>query len=47
MDHKSFGRGTIMALTPMGGDHLVEIAFEKAGTKRLMLRAAGRLMTKV
>ena len=47
VDHKSFGRGTIMALTPMGGDHLVEIAFEKAGTKRLMLRAAGRLMTKV
>ena len=47
VDHKSFGRGKILALTPMGGDHLVEIQFEKVGTKRLMLRAAGRLMTKV
>ena len=44
--HNSFGPGVITALTPMGGDHLVEIAFEQAGTKRLMLKAAARLMKK-
>ena len=44
--HNAFGPGVIAALTPMGGDHLVEIAFEEAGTKRLMLKAAARLMKK-
>ena len=44
--HNAFGPGIIAALTPMGGDHLVEIAFEQAGTKRLMLKAAARLMKK-
>ena len=44
--HSAFGTGVIAALTPMGGDHLVEITFEQAGTKRLMLKAAARLMKK-
>ena len=44
--HNAFGPGVITGLTPMGGDHLVEIAFEQAGTKRLMLKAAARLMKK-
>lgn len=44
--HKSFGPGEIVKMTPMGGDFLVEIAFDTAGSKRLMLRAASRLMTK-
>ena len=47
VEHKSFGRGMIVSMTPMGGDHLVEIAFDKVGTKRLMLKAASRLMKKV
>ncbi len=47
VEHKSFGRGLIVAMTPMGGDFLVEIAFDKVGTKRLMLKAASRLMTKL
>ncbi|MCM1148663.1 MAG: UvrD-helicase domain-containing protein [Butyricicoccus sp.] len=47
VEHKSFGRGLIMAMTPMGGDFLVEIAFDRLGTKRLMLKAASRLMRKV
>ena len=47
VEHKSFGRGLIVSMTPMGGDFLVEIAFDKVGTKRLMLKAAARLMTKI
>lgn len=45
VNHKAFGDGIIMKMTPMGGDYLVEIAF-KEGTKRLMLRAAAQHMTK-
>lgn len=44
--HKAFGQGLITGLTPMGGDALVEIAFEKSGTKKLMLKAAAQHMTK-
>ena len=49
VEHRSFGTGRIVSMTPMGGDHLVEIEFEKEGVgrKRLMLRAASRLMTKL
>ena len=47
VEHKSFGRGVIDKMTPMGGDFLVEISFEGAGVKRLMLKAAARLMKKV
>ena len=34
--HRVFGLGTILSVTPMGGDHLVEVAFDKVGTKRIM-----------
>ena len=34
--HKVFGEGMILSVTPMGNDHLVEIAFEKVGTKKIM-----------
>ena len=44
--HKAFGAGVIAKMTPMGGDHLVEIQFEKVGVKKLMLRAAAQHMTK-
>ena len=47
VEHRSFGRGMIVSMTPMGGDFLVEIAFDKVGTKRLMLKAAARLMKKL
>ena len=30
----------------MGGDYLIEVAFDKLGTKKLMLRAAALMMTK-
>ncbi|MBE7017912.1 MAG: ATP-dependent DNA helicase PcrA [Ruminococcaceae bacterium] len=47
VSHRSFGTGMIVSMTPMGGDHLVEIAFDKVGTKRLMLKAASKLLSKV
>lgn len=34
--HKVFGGGIILGITPMGGDHMVEIAFDKVGTKKIM-----------
>lgn len=34
--HKAFGEGTIVKCTPMGNDTLLEIQFERAGTKKLM-----------
>lgn len=44
--HTAFGGGVITKLTPMGGDALMEITFEGAGVKRLMLRAASRYLTR-
>ena len=44
--HKAFGAGRVVKLSPMGGDFLVEIDFEKLGVKKLMLRAAAQHMTK-
>ena len=43
---KAFGRGVIEKLTPMGGDALVEISFDSAGNKKLMLRIAAQHMKK-
>ncbi len=34
--HKAFGEGMILSTTPMGGDCLLEIAFDNVGTKKLM-----------
>ena len=47
VQHKAFGPGVITRLTPMGGDYLVEINFEKVGPKKLMLRVAALNMTKL
>ena len=38
--HKSFGTGVILSLKPMGNDLLLEIAFDKAGTKKVMANFA-------
>jgi len=45
--HKAFGRGVILTLQKMGGDALVEIAFDGVGTKRLMLKSAAAHMEKL
>ena len=45
--HSAFGRGTVLTVRPMGPDSILEIAFEKEGTKKLMLSSAGRFMKKL
>ena len=44
--HKAFGQGMVISVRPMGGDALIEVAFEQVGTKKLMLKTAGVHMTK-
>lgn len=34
--HKTFGTGVVLSAMPMGNDVLLEIAFDRAGTKKLM-----------
>ncbi len=34
--HKVFGEGMILNCQPMGGDYLLEVAFDEKGTKKLM-----------
>jgi len=47
VEHTTFGHGVITGINAVGGDALLEIVFEKQGTKRLMLKFASRYMTKV
>ena len=47
VSHKAFGKGMVLSLQPMGGDALVEIAFDNVGTKRLMLKSAAAHMKKM
>ena len=47
LNHKAFGKGMVLAITPMGGDALIEIAFDTVGTKKLMLKSAAQHMTKL
>ena len=46
VEHTAFGRGMIVSLKPMGGDALLEVAFDSVGTKKLMLKAASQHMKK-
>ena len=45
--HKAFGRGLVLSVQKMGGDALVEIAFDTVGTKRLMLKSASQHLSKL
>ncbi len=38
--HMTFGEGTLLSVTPMGGDSLLEIAFDRVGTKKIMANFA-------
>ncbi len=40
VEHKTFGTGLVLSATPMANDTLLEIAFEKVGTKKLMANFA-------
>ena len=46
INHKAFGNGMVVSVTPMGGDALVEVAFDAVGTKKLMLKTASAHITK-
>lgn len=47
ISHSAFGRGMVLSVTPMGGDCLLEIAFDDIGTKKLMGKAASAHMKKL
>ena len=40
VEHKVFGRGQVLSMTPMAGDTLVEVRFEKKGVKKIMANFA-------
>ena len=40
VEHKVFGRGTVVAVKPAAGDQIVEIRFEKVGVKKTMANFA-------
>lgn len=45
--HRVFGEGMVVSVKPMGGDALLEIAFDTRGTKRLMAKQAAQFMEKL
>ena len=45
--HKAFGRGMVLSVVQMGGDALLEIAFDQIGTKKLMAKTASAHMKKL
>ena len=45
--HAAFGRGLVISVMKMGGDALLEIAFDDIGTKRLMAKTASVHMKKL
>ncbi len=40
VSHKIFGEGTIISATPASNDYMLEIAFDKVGTKKIMANFA-------
>ena len=47
VQHTAFGRGMVLSVIKMGGDALLEIAFDKLGTKKLMAKTASAHMKKL
>lgn len=47
VQHTAFGKGMVLSVIQMGGDALVEIAFDQIGTKKLMLKTASQHMKKL
>ena len=45
--HAAFGRGMVLSVMKMGGDALLEIAFDDIGTKKLMAKTASVHMKKL
>ena len=47
VQHTAFGRGMVLSVMKMGGDALLEVAFDKIGTKKLMAKTASSHMKKL
>lgn len=47
VQHTAFGKGMVLSVMKMGGDALLEIAFDKLGTKKLMAKTASAHMKKL
>jgi len=47
IQHAAFGRGMVLSVMKMGGDALLEIAFDQIGTKKLMAKTASAHMRKL
>ena len=47
VEHTACGKGMVLSVRPMGGDALVEVAFDNVGKKQLMLKSAGAHMRKL
>lgn len=47
VQHAAFGRGLVLTVSKMGGDALLEIAFDDIGTKKLMAKTASAFMKKL
>lgn len=44
VEHRAFGKGMVLSVRKMGGDALLEIAFDDVGTKKLMAKTASQHM---
>ena len=47
VQHTAFGRGMVLSVVKMGGDALLEIAFDQIGTKKLMAKTAAAHLKKL
>ena len=47
VQHTAFGRGMVLSVVKMGGDALLEIAFDQIGTKKLMAKTASAHMKRL
>lgn len=47
VQHTAFGKGLVLSVIAMGGDALLEIAFDQVGTKKLMAKTAGQYMKRL
>ena len=47
VQHTAFGKGMVLSVLKMGGDALLEIAFDEIGTKKLMAKTASAHMKKL
>ena len=47
VQHTAFGKGLVLSVVKMGGDALLEIAFDEIGTKKLMAKTASAHMKRL